>query len=642
MTTNNFENKINIPGFQELESLTPESILNQLPDPSVIGAMAAEYFPEFTNRNEADTALRGLKTGGYPDIFSQGEIPVKPADIITEDDFIKAIPGSGGQYGIKNFREQDIAINPVGHSDKYYQSAGLRESNMFSFIEDARSIFSAGENADVNGLIREVQGNVPGKKIIPDIQGVSLRDLSSPSVEGAPGKNESFHKFTEPGFLSYINPLEAENAPEAYKGISIRQGTVPRPEISSDFFNVDEIRRDFPILSEKVNGRNLIWLDNAATTQKPKAVIDRLSYFYEHENSNIHRAAHTLAARSTDAYEGARDKVSKFINAHSAEDIIFVRGTTEGINLVARTWGEQNIGKDDEIVITWLEHHANIVPWQMLCSETGAKLRVVPVDETGQVILSEYERILGPRTKLVSITQVSNALGTITPVEEMVSIARRHGARVLVDGAQSVSHLKVDVQSLDCDFFVLSGHKIFGPTGIGALYGKKEVLEKMKPYQGGGNMIADVSFEKTAYQDPPFRFEAGTGNIADAVGLGAALDYVDSVGIENINRYEHFLLEYGTEALSRIPGITLIGTAKEKASVLSFILKGYTTEEVGKYLSGEGIAVRSGHHCAQPILRRFGLESTVRPSIAFYNTCSELDALAAAIWNLKSGRNFGL
>src|ERR1017187_4688159 len=417
-----------------------------------------------------------------------------------------------------------------------------------------------------------------------------------------------------------------------------------RPEMTQDLgrakrpFDPHLIRRDFPILQERVHGRPLIWLDNAATTQKPNAVIDRLSHFYHHENSNVHRAAHTLAARATDAYESAREKVRRFINASSTREIVFLRGTTEGINLVAQAWGRRNVQKDDEVVITWLEHHANIVPWQQLCAEKGARLRVAPVDDRGEVILEEYEKLLGPRTRIVAFTQVSNALGTITPAREMVEMAHRHGARVLVDGAQAVSHMRVEVQALDCDFYVFSGHKIFGPTGIGAVYGKLDLLDTMPPWHGGGNMIVDVTFEKTTYQTAPGRFEAGTGNIADAVGLGAALDYVDQIGMESISAYEHELLIYATEGLLTVPGLRLIGTAREKASVLSFVLDDVRTEDVGVALNQEGIAVRSGHHCAQPILRRMGVESTVRPSLALYNTREEIDALVATLLRLQAGR----
>jgi cysteine desulfurase/selenocysteine lyase len=400
-------------------------------------------------------------------------------------------------------------------------------------------------------------------------------------------------------------------------------------------FDVQAVRRDFPILGETVNGRPLVWLDNAATTQKPQFVIDRLAYFYAHENSNIHRAAHELAARATDAYEAARDTVRRFLNAGSANEIVFVRGTTEGINLVAQSWGRQNLKAGDEILITWLEHHANIVPWQQLAAQTGAVLKVAPVNDLGEVRLEEYEKLLGSKTKLVSFTQVSNALGTVTPAAQMTRMAHAWGAKVLVDGAQSVSHLRADVQALDCDWFVFSGHKVFGPTGIGAVYGKEGLLNATDPWQGGGNMIRDVTFEKTLYHDAPARFEAGTGNIADAVGLGAALEYVERLGIENIARHEHDLLTHGTRLLEEIPGVRLIGKAAEKAGVLSFVLAGYNTEEVGAALNKEGIAVRSGHHCAQPILRRFGLEATVRPSLALYNTHADLDALAAAVWKLR-------
>ncbi|MGX7744240.1 family 2A encapsulin nanocompartment cargo protein cysteine desulfurase [Rhodopseudomonas parapalustris] len=403
-------------------------------------------------------------------------------------------------------------------------------------------------------------------------------------------------------------------------------------------FEANVFKRDFPILQETVNGRPLVWLDNGATTQKPQCVIDRLVQFYTHENSNIHRAAHTLAARSTDAYEAARDKVRGFINAPSVKDIVFVRGATEAINLVAQAWGRRNVGEGDEIVVSHLEHHANIVPWQQLAAEKGAPLRVAPVDDHGQILLDEYEKLLGPKTKIVAFTQVSNALGTVTPVAEMTALAHRHGAKVLVDGAQGICHLPVDVQALDVDFYAFSGHKMFAPTGIGVLYGKADVLDAMPPWQGGGNMIADVTFEKTIFQGPPDRFEAGTGNIADAVGLGAAIDYLTRIGMANIAAHEHELLAYGTEHLLTVPGLKLIGTAREKAGILSFVLDGCRSEDVGKALDREGVAVRAGHHCAQPILRRFGLESTVRPSLALYNTHDDIDALVDALRRLQSGR----
>lgn len=403
-------------------------------------------------------------------------------------------------------------------------------------------------------------------------------------------------------------------------------------------FDANLVKKDFPILQERINGRPLIWLDNAATTQKPRQVIDRISYFYQHENSNIHRAAHELAARATDAYEAAREKVRAFLNAGSTNEIVFVRGATEAINLVAKSWGDQHLSAGDEIIVSNLEHHANIVPWQQLAAIKGLKLRVIPVDDDGQILLDEYAKLLNPKTKLVTFTQVSNALGTVTPAKRIIELAHQAGAKTLLDGAQSVSHLRVDLQALDADFFVFSGHKVFGPTGIGVLYGKEDLLNETQPWQGGGNMIKDVTFEHTQFHQAPSRFEAGTGNIADAVGLGAAIDYVNRLGIDNINQYEHYLLLYATNLLKDVPGLRLVGTAADKASVLSFTLKGFTNDEVGQALNKEGIAVRTGHHCAQPILRRFGLESTVRPSLAFYNTCEDIDTLVESLYKLKRNK----
>ncbi len=401
-------------------------------------------------------------------------------------------------------------------------------------------------------------------------------------------------------------------------------------------FHVEAVRRDFPILHERIHGRQIVWLDNGATTQKPQVVIDRLAYFYSHENSNIHRSAHSLAARASDAYEGARATVADFLGAPSAEDVVFTRGTTEAINLVAQSWGRQHIGPDDEIVVSHLEHHANIVPWQQLATETGAKLKVIPVDDDGQLLLDAYGELLSERTRLVAVSQVSNVLGTIVPVKAVIEAAHRVGARVLIDGAQAVAHMPVNVQAMDADFYVFSGHKIFGPTGIGALYGKTEVLEEMPPWQGGGNMISDVTFERTVYQGPPAKFEAGTGNIAGAVGLSAALDYLSRLGLPIIERYEHELLKYAMAEIRSVPGLRLIGTAPEKASVLTFVLDGHRPEDVGSALDKEAIAVRAGHHCAQPILRRYGLESAVRPSLAMYNTYAEVDLLVAALRRLAA------
>ena len=397
---------------------------------------------------------------------------------------------------------------------------------------------------------------------------------------------------------------------------------------------LEQIRADFPILKEVINGHPLVWLDNGATTQRPQAVIDRLSYYYTHENSNVHRGAHELAARSTDAYENARQITADFLSAPSKDNIVFVRGTTEGINLVANAYVKPLLNPGDEIILTVLEHHANIVPWQLICEETGAVLKVVPCDESGQLILSEYEKLFTRRTKFVSATHVSNVLGTVTPVEELIAIAHAHGVRIMIDGAQSVAHIPVNVSALDADFYVFSGHKIFAPTGIGALYGKSDVLEAARPYHGGGNMIKDVTFERTIYNPAPNKFEAGTGSIADAVGLGAALEYLNAIGMPAVNKHEHELLVYGMSELKKIPGLHLIGTATNKASVLSFVLDGHSNEDVGAALNELGIAVRTGHHCAEPVLRRFGLEGTVRPTLALYNSFEDIDALVKGIRSL--------
>ncbi|MCI0358535.1 MAG: SufS family cysteine desulfurase [Planctomycetaceae bacterium] len=403
----------------------------------------------------------------------------------------------------------------------------------------------------------------------------------------------------------------------------------PRP------LDVPAIRDDFPILRQHIHGRPLAWLDNAATTQKPQSVIDAVSNFYANDNSNIHRGAHTLAARATDAYEGARQKVQTFLGASSVKEIVFVRGTTEGINLITQTFGRKFLQSGDEIVMSTLEHHANIVPWQMIAKEKGAVIRVIPVNDNGEVMLEEYQKLLGPRTKVVALTHASNSLGTILPVAEMTQIAKRYNARVLIDGAQSVAHIPVNVQQLGCDFYVVSGHKIFGPTGIGAVFIKEELHDILPPWQGGGNMIRNVTFEETTYSEAPARFEAGTPNIADAVGLGAALDYVGRLGLPNIAAYEHELLQYATAGLTSISGLRLIGTAREKVGVLSFVLPNRRTEDIGRLLDQEGIAVRSGHHCSQPSLRRFGVESTVRPSLSFYNTKSEVDRLVEAVQRIQ-------
>jgi cysteine desulfurase/selenocysteine lyase len=400
------------------------------------------------------------------------------------------------------------------------------------------------------------------------------------------------------------------------------------------------VRADFPALNQRVHGRPLVWLDNAATTQKPRSVIDTVSAFYAHDNSNIHRGAHELAARATDAYEGARERVRSLIGAAATEEVVFVRGTTEAINLVAQSYGRQNVGPGDEVIVTELEHHSNIVPWQLLCQEKGAHLRVAPIDDRGEIRLEEYERLLGPRTKIVAVSQVSNALGTIPPVELMTRMAQVHGAVVVVDGAQGIPHLPVNVQALGADFYAFSGHKLYGPTGIGALWGRRPLLESMPPWQGGGQMIRHVDFTGSTYNDLPYKFEAGTPIIAGAVGLGAAIEYVCGLGLPAISAHEHALLEHGLVGLRSIPRVRLIGTAAARAGVLGFVIDGMESPTVGSALDAEGIAVRAGHHCAQPALRHFGLESSVRPSLGLYNTHDDIDRLVEAVQkiSLRRGR----
>jgi cysteine desulfurase / selenocysteine lyase len=486
---------------------------------------------------------------------------------------------------------------------------------------------------------------VPSQGIVPTVPGVLAG--ATPTVPVAPRGSAPALRPEWPREAPSVVDLGWSDAPTAGPDAPVgdennyyfltQADPVPQLPDEHEVFDVNAVRADFPILQETVNGKPLIWFDNAATTQKPQVVIDRLSYFYAHENSNIHRAAHELAARATDAYEEARETVRRFIGAPKVEQNIFVRGTTEAINLVAYAWGGKHLGPGDEVLITHLEHHANIVPWQLLSQQTGAILKVAPVDDAGNLLMSEFEDLLGPKTKLVAATQVSNALGTVTPVEKIVELGHRYGARVLIDGAQSIPHLPIDVSETGVDFFAFSGHKIYGPTGIGVLYGSEEALAETPPWQGGGNMIADVTLERSLYQGLPNKFEAGTGNIADAVGLAEALRYVERVGIERIASYEHALLEYATPRLADIPGVRLVGTADEKASVLSFVLAGHEPLEVGKALNAEGIAVRAGHHCAQPILRRYGLEATVRPSFAFYNTFEEIDVFLRAVRRIAEG-----
>ncbi len=396
-------------------------------------------------------------------------------------------------------------------------------------------------------------------------------------------------------------------------------------------FDVEKIRRDFPILNTDIRGKKLVYLDNAATSQKPRAVTDAVLRYYQHENANIHRGVHFLSQLATTEHDRAREAVKSFINARDTREIIFVRGTTEAINLVAQTYGRANVGPGDEVLITAMEHHSNIVPWQLLCEEKGAKLRVAPINDDGELLLGELKKLIGPRTKIFALAHVSNALGTVNPVREIIKFAHEKNVPVLIDGAQAVPHMKVDVQELDADFYTLSSHKVFGPMGIGVLYGKAELLEKMPPYQGGGDMISSVTFDKTTYNRLPFKFEAGTPDVAGAVGFHAAIDYLNEIGMDAIAEYEHELLAYATQKVSEIPGVRLIGTAREKAGVLSFVVDGVHPHDIGTILDQEGIAVRTGHHCAQPIMERFGIPATARASLAFYNTKEEVDALANGI-----------
>ena len=604
-----------------------------LPDaaPSLATPGTAGYFLDRASPLNATPSFPSLNDAfsfpGVPGAHPVPGIPAFPSSIpsapLTEAD-LRAIPAS--LTDVPSFAPNVSAV-PSPQTPGF--SAYFLDPQKAAPLTAVPSFPAVSEMFSLPG-VPAVQ-SVPGVPGLPSSLPTSFQSLPDAALTPAVAGSSAYFPSGEKSPANAGPPLRGET-------LEFRPDVVPDIGVSARPFDAHFIRRDFPILQEQINGRPLVWLDNAATTQKPNAVIDRVSSFYRHENSNIHRAAHTLAARATDAYEGAREKVRRFLNASSAREIVFVRGATEGINLVAKSWGPRNVQKDDEIVITWLEHHANIVPWQQLCSEKGARLRVAPVNDRGEVILEEYEKLLGPRTRIVAFSQVSNALGTITPAREMVEMARRHGAKVLVDGAQSIAHMGVDVQLLDCDFFVFSGHKIFAPTGIGVVFGKGDILDHTPPWQGGGSMILDVTFEKTVYNVPPARFEAGTGNIADAVGLGAALDYLEQIGMENIARYEHDLLAYATKGLLTVPGLHLIGTAREKASVLSFVLDGFRTEDVGKALNQEGIAVRAGHHCAQPILRRFGLETTVRPSLALYNTCEDVDALVAALLRIQAGR----
>ncbi len=598
------------------------------------------------------------KSGSYGlDQFIERTLPAKPdgAENITpffttlsgglpsEEDFSFKVLLAAAQEPIPTSTAHQ-SLNPKSISPEPFSNSQLPEQ--LPELPGSASVPASGQcyGAKLYQTFAQEQGS-------PDLEGVfqALRSgnsapanlpfpgtigHSSPTPPELPGKAPApvWPNGTPERLDSSHVPFSLPEVPkEPYYFLREPQAPIHQPE----GFDVATIRKDFPVLRQLVHGKQLVWFDNAATTQKPLSVINAVAQFYATDNSNIHRGAHTLAARATDAYEGAREKIRQFIGAGSATEIIYVRGTTEGINLVAQTWGRKFLQPGDEIVLSILEHHANIVPWQMVAHERGARIKVVPVNDRGEIIMEEYTKLLGPRTKFVSLTQASNGLGTILPVREMIQLAKRFDAKVLIDGAQSVAHIPVNVQDLDADFFVFSGHKIFAPTGIGVVYGKRELLELMPPWQGGGNMIKDVRFEETIYNEAPAKFEAGTPSIGDAIGLGAALDYVRKIGLDNIAKYEHELTEYGTERLIGIPGLRMIGTARNKVGVLSFVLNNLPNEEVGKLLDREGIAVRTGHHCTQPSLRRFGVEGTVRPSLAFYNTKEEIDRLAEVINHIQ-------
>ena len=408
-----------------------------------------------------------------------------------------------------------------------------------------------------------------------------------------------------------------------------------RPLSASDSFDVEAIRRDFPILDQRINGKPLVYLDNAASSQRPRQVIEAISHYYEHDHANVHRGVHALSQRATDAYEGARDVIRGFINARDTKEVVFVRGTTEAVNLVAQSFVRPRVKAGDEILISGLEHHANIVPWQMVCEQTGASLKVIPITQSGEVDFAAFEKLIGPQTKLLALAHVSNALGTIVPVEKFIAVARQHGVPVLLDGAQAIPHGNVDVRALDCDFYCFSSHKMLGPTGFGVLYGRQSLLETMPPWQGGGDMILSVTFEKTTYNQLPWKFEAGTPHISGAIGLAAAIRYLQDIGMERIAQYEQSLLEYATERLQRIEGLRIVGTAPHKAAVASFVLEGIHPHDIGTILDTEGVAIRTGHHCAMPVMDFFRIPATARASMAFYNTFEEIDRLAAALEHTK-------
>jgi cysteine desulfurase/selenocysteine lyase len=554
--------------------------------------------------------------------------PVPNLDRLVKDSFVDAL---GRGFARRNPIE-GLDPLPRGRDAVTYSIAGIAagrepgqhwpELNAFRLSED----FPAGPFDPLRVAERGAQNLLPAL-MFPSAAPFHVPDLPRPGAAGIAGAPPWLTSVPPPAGLADELPAWLAPAPPP-----------PPPTAAVDSSEASPgIRGDFPALQQDVHGHRLVWLDNAATTQKPQAVIDAIARFYATDNSNVHRAAHELAARATEAYESARATVRRFLGARSNNEIVFVRGTTEAINLVAQSWGRANVRAGDVVLVTHLEHHSNIVPWQLLCEATGAALRVVPVDDAGNVRLDAYEAMLGPHVKLVALPHVSNALGTVVPVVPMVQMAQVHGARVLVDGAQSVAHMPIDVANLGPDFFVFSGHKIYGPTGIGVLYGKEDLLAEMPPWQGGGSMIENVTFERSTYARPPARFEAGTPSLGDAVGLGAALDYVERVGRPAIAAREHALMNTLVAGLSTVPGLSIVGAPALRVGVVSFVLAGHDTRAVAQHLNRRGIAVRAGHHCAQPILRRFGHEATVRPSLGVYNDERDIARLIQALRDLTSG-----
>ena len=617
MITNN-EQAYNLPSAQELEQLANSLFPDLQPEPEVCAA-----------------GIESLATTGDTSILTYAAQ--------------KATSQSFGQEYVSNFgsQGQSAAAAEAGRepsapvaADEYSHFASEESPAYGEFLNHAENTLSTYGNVPKEASFASFEDPFLSEvNKVTSSEDIQPKEVSQNAVSYGNPKIEYSSISYSPKVYSQEEGRKNEraiNAPTSLGGdkknsFSGASGSSRNSSIIIGSKTLQQIRDDFPILQEKINGNDLVWLDNGATTQRPRQVIDRISYYYEHENSNVHRGAHTLAARSTDAYEHARDIVARFIGAPSSSNVIFVRGTTEAINLVANAYVKPTLQPGDEIIVSLLEHHANIVPWQLIAEETGAVIKVIPVNEKGELLLSEYEKLFTKRTKFVSVTQVSNVTGTITPVEELIATAHAHGVRILIDGAQSIAHLPVNVSASDADFYVFSGHKVYGPTGIGGVYGKKELLEAARPYHGGGNMIADVTFERTIYNPAPNKFEAGTGSIADAVGLGAALEYLENIGMASVAQWEHELTQYAIKEMKTVKGLHFIGEPSNKAGVLSFKLDGHDDEEVGQRLNSYGIAVRTGHHCAQPILRHFGSEGSIRPTLAIYNSPDDVDVLVRVL-----------